>query len=433
MAPKTAASADALKTNTDQMNLEAEARHDEIDARHGIEDDPEPNESRDPVDVDSDPRRPALPKREVTAMSPGDAKRNAIIDRFKRPDTSPFDGDLTKLENLVGEVGAEELEPDPDAPEPGVRADQRQAADPAARQAEQPSGKTRTLLVRGQLVEMSEEDILKAAQKTLAGDSYLDDARRILEEAKDIKAERAGRGSQHPEDETQTRDDGQEPDRRGTERRTQGPDLKGLVEKIQFGDPEEAARALGEVITQQATETASKVADEGHVNRLIKNDLAKSQLELKAFRAANPDLDADPRASRMITQEIYDLYREEIKALGMDESQIPKDEKTLADWHRFYRVNGHEVSKTSDILNKAKDRYLGWRGENPTNKQPAKPNKDAPRIAVNVDRTERRQAIPQQPTRAVAPRRDVAPAQSPEESRKSAVQEMRRQRGQLTS
>lgn len=430
MAPKTAIGADALKTNTDADPLITINRNDEMDARDGVEDgDGLERGTNQFSDDGGDPEPQAREKRQVVALSPGDAKRNAIIDRFKRPDTSPFDGDLTKPENLLGRVAAEELEPDPDADEPGVPADRRAA--PVTEQ--QPRAAMRQMVIRGQVVEMSEDDILKAAQKTLAADSYLDDARRILQEAKDIKAERSGRGPQHPEDENETRDHGQGPDRTGTESRTHGPDLKGLVEKIQFGDPEEAAKALGEVITQQATETASKVADEGHINRLVKNDLAKSIAELKTFRAANPDLDADPRASRAIEQEIYDIYREEIKALGMDESQIPKDPKALADWHRFYRINGHEVSKTSDILNKAKDRFLGWRGDASPNQKPAQPRKDAPRVAVNVDRTERRQAIPQQPTRAVAPRRDAAPAQSPEESRKAAVQDMRRQRGQVVT
>ena len=409
----------------------------ETDAMLGIEDDLSNDAASDSADDNLPPstgepeqRRPA---REVAPLSPGDAKRNAIIDRFRRTDGGVFDGDMTKPENLYGQVAAEQdLEPDPDADEPGVSRRDQQQDEPAPA----PSPK-RKLLVRGQVVEMTDEEVLAAAQKTLAGDSYLDDARRILDEAKTIRAERRGLDPQHPEGDDEPH--GNEPDRESQpdrEARTHGPDLKALVEKIQFGDPDEAAKALeeyGEAIAARAETTASRVADEGHVRRLFNNDLAKSQQELAAFRDANPDLATDPLAASAIEQLVYGKYREDIVGLGVDESQIPTDPKELANWHRFYRINGYEVSKTSDILSKAKDTFLNWRqGGNPTTQQ-AQQSKGSPRVAVNVDRTERRQAIPQQPTRAVAPRRDAAQPPTVEQSRKNAVSEMRKSRGQIVS
>ena len=365
------------------------------------------------------------PSRKPVAMSPGDAKRQAMIDKFNRPGVlAPFDGDMNKAENLYGEVAAEVLTPDPDADEPGVSAADRRAAAEPQPEVRQPRMITQT--IRGKQVTKSEDEWLELARKVDAADSYLEESRVLLETAKDIRAERAGQTDRPNDGQTGAQDDGLSHETPVARRPPGELDLKSVIEKIQFGDPEEAAQELGRVITT----VASQQADQGQINRLIANDLAKSQADLKAFRAANPELDQDKIASVVIENLIYDIYRDEIKALGMDESQIPANPKDLADWHRFYRVNGHNVSKTSDILTKAKDKFTAYRGGSPQQKPAPKPKGEA-RIAVNVDRTERRMAIPLQPTRAVVPRRDEAqPAKTPEQSRKEAVQDMRRQRGQ---
>lgn len=394
------------------------------EAREGVEDvlDTGSDAGSDDGDSGANPPEPAKPRREEPAVSPGDAKRNAIIDRFTRPDTRVFNGDMNDPSNLYGEVADEALQPDENG-------DPLVGAPPPA-----PSPKRMiTLTIRGKPVEMSEDEVIARAQKVEAADSYLEESRELLQEAKTIKAERSGRATQHPEGDDRTREDGQDLDPSDRQTRHPGLDLKSVIEKIQFGDPDEAAAALAEAIQQTSTQAATQAANEGHVTRLIKNDLTKSQADLKAFRDANPELNSDENAALLIEQQVYKIYREEIEALGVVEKEnIPTNPKDLADWHRYYRINGLNVSKTSDILNKAKDSYTAWRGDSPQGKQAAKPSKDAPRIAVNVDRTERRQAIPQQPTRAVAPRRDATPPPTIEQSRKSAFNEMRKARGQTT-
>jgi len=411
---------------TDEMTEAQSQRQDELDASLGAGEGDEQAfvRNEETGDTPEPGERPAA--RKTVQMSPGDAKRQAMIDRFARPGIlAPFDGDMNKPENIYGEVAAETLEPDPDADEPGVSAaDRRAAAAPAEPEVRQPRMITQT--IRGKAITLSEDEWLERARKVEAADSYLEESRVMLETAKEIRQERSGQTSRPNDGQANAQDDGSDQDAQIAHRPNGELDLKSVIEKIQFGDPEEAAQELGKVITA----VASKQADQGQVNRLIANDLAKSQADLKAFRAANPELDQDKIASVVIENLIYDIYRDEIKALGMDESQIPTNPKDLADWHRFYRVSGHEVSKTSDILNKAKDKFVTYRGGPPTSK-PAPTPKGQARIAVNVDRTERRMAIPLQPTRAVTPRRDEAPAKTPEQSRKEAVAEMRRGRGQL--
>lgn len=403
---------------TPEMEQELLDRETERDAVNGNQEDaPEPDtrraepEQRQQQDETADKPAPV-------PMSPHDAKRMAMADRFKRQDDRPFDGDMTKGENLYGDVAAEELAADPAAPEPGVPEQDRQPEPPAPE-------KKYTIKVRGKDVQLTEAELLERASKVEAADSYLAESRDLLEQAKQVRSGRAAADPQHPEGENRAQGDEQDRDDHQTDTRRPGIDLKAVVEKIQFGEPEEAAKELAEAIEA----VAEKRANEGHVKRLVTNDLAKSQTELKAFREANPELDKDPIASNAIENMIYRIYREEIAKLGVDEAQIPKDPKDLADWHRLYRVHGYEVSKTADILQKAKASFEAWRGV-PSKDQAPAPRKDSARVQVNVDRTERRMQIPVQPSRGVAPRRDPAPAQTEQSSRSSAVQEMRRARGQ---
>lgn len=416
---------------SEQQIAEQHDRQNEIDAGNG--------EAGDEVVLDQQQGdgaggegdgRPA-PREKPIAMSPGDLKRQQMIDRFKRPGTGEFDGDLNKPENIYGEVGAEHVDDegdgteDPDADAAAVAEAARAAAQPEVR-----APRMITQTIRGKQITLSEDEWLERARKVEAADSYLEESRVLLETAKDIRAERADPNRRPNGDETRTRDDEQGSDPSDQHRPNGDLDLASVVEKIQFGDPKEAAAELGKVIST----VVAQQQDAGHISRLVEGDLANSKAELLSFRKANPALDADQKASKVVEENIYDIYREDIIKLGMDEAQIPKNPKDLADWHRFYRVNGHPVKKTSEVLNEAKDRFLAWRGGSPqpeVTPKPAPTERGAPRVAVNVDRTERRQAIPLQPNRAVAPRRNEAPAKTEQQSRKDAVNEMRKQRGQV--
>lgn len=409
-------------TKTELTNADIDRLMDEGNERDAANGSQEPGDEIEAAagEGEGDQRRaaPEPEKVEAIPMSPQDAKRQAMADRFKRPDVEerPFDGDMTKAENLYGDVATETLVDDETLPQPGVPAGDRQQ-EPLA----QPRMITRT--VRGKEVTRSEDEWLALAMKVDAADTYLDESRQLLEDAKAIREGRAAPDRQHPDGQTQARDDGQDRDDHQTETRRPGIDLKAVVEEIQFGDPAVAAEKLAQAIDNVAT----KQVNEGHIKRLVDNDRARSKLDLKAFTEKYADLAQDQLASNLIENLVYSIYREEIQKQGVDEAQIPKNPNDLAEWHRLYRVHGHPVSKPADVLEAAKARFDKWRGVSEQPK-PA-PRKGEARVEVNVDRTERRMAIPVQPSRAVAPRRD-APVVKQEDSRKAAVQEMRRARNQ---
>jgi hypothetical protein len=370
--------------------------------------------------VTEDDDSPARPK--PIHMSPADQARLDMAKRFRRQsveDDVPFNGNMNDPEMLYGKAGREQLEPEPDAPDLLV---------PDVKAVIQPDApKTRTVTVRGKAVEMTDDQILAAAQKNLAADSYLDEARDLLQEAKQIKAERAGRDPQHPEGQnSRTQNDGQDID--PDEARQHPDELEEAIEQIQFGDPKEAAAKIRKVMKT----VSEQEADEGQMRRLVKNDIARVQTVLKTFSDANPEIANDPIAAQAIEQFVYRLTRAEIEKLGdVDASKIPQNPAELANWHRFYRINGRSVSTAEALLEGAKGEYLKWKGVSEQPKPPAA--KVAPRVVVNVDRTERRAAMPTQPTRSMAPRPDAQARPTEGRSRSETIMKMRQQRGQTVA
>jgi hypothetical protein len=401
-----------------------QARLDNIEAANGTQEDA----IETGQDAGGEAPEPALARdgyeRKVINRSPQDDVRSAIAARFTRGEDRPFDGDMTNPENLYGDVAKQPaLEPDPEESLVGEVIEEQDAAadaDPV------PQPRMITRKVRGQDVTLSEDEWLERAMKVTAADSYLEESRKLLEEAEKIKAERAGRDRQHPDGQSSTQDDG--PDVHASVDPSQRPenDLDAVVEQIQYGDPKEAAKLLKDTITK----VAAKAATEDHVQRLFNNDLKKSQDALKSFRDANPDLDNDRIAAKVIEESMYDIYREELIKLGLDEGSLPKTNAELANWHRYQRIHGFAVSDTPKLLNEAKARLDKWRGRSSEPPKPTAPTKPAARVEVNVDRSARRAAIPNQPTRASLPR----PAATPpaKTSGSDVVAEMRRARGQIT-
>src|SRR3982750_3174043 len=148
---------------TEAMRGEEQARQDELDATTGIEDQPEQDPPAPAPSGEEDAPEPA-PRTKPQARSPADEARNAIADRFKRPGVLPFNGDLADPEMLYGEAGrAPTLEPEPDTTVVG---------DPMPTE---PAPEKRVLKIRGQDVELTDQEILERARKVTSADSYLEE------------------------------------------------------------------------------------------------------------------------------------------------------------------------------------------------------------------------------------------------------------------
>jgi hypothetical protein len=393
-----------------------EAERDEnIEAQFGAEEDGAGRRRRNrnarPEPRD-DPLEGGVERREPIKHSPQDDVRMSIADRFRRPEKEerPFNGDMTDPENLHGVFGREEEE---DADEQAIAAGQLndpEIDDQRAPSRQQEPAK-REVTVRGKKMLLTEDEILAAAQKTLAGDSYLEDAKNLLAQAKEIRADRTGANRQHPDGENGAHDEldsaadgnAQHPEPLPVE----------LVQKLQFGDPEEAAKELADYVARSSKKTAATAVEQSGVERAFNQDHQRSKKALATFTEANPDLANDEIAAMAIEKGMYDLYREDMLKLGLTEEQLPKTPNEIANWHRLYRINGYEVRDTKTLLEDVKGeiRRMARRQESSPAAEAAAAAEAGPADRVSVDRDARRQAIPLQPSRAAAPRRDVqAPA-----------------------
>lgn len=382
---------------------------------------------------DVDPLGGGTERREPIRMSPQDDFRAQIAARFRRvepEDEVPFNGDMSDPAMTLGDIGRESGPLDDDFDDdrdrtldPVVGSPDRRIARPA-REEGQDEPRMITRKVRGKDVTMSEEEWLDRASQVTAADSYLEEARAVLDQAKEIRAGRAAQSRQHPDGEEDTSQQQDDPPNLDDD---QHPDLsfKDIVAKIQFGDVDEAATLLEQAIEQRAVRSAKK----GQLEVTFDQDLKRSQKALREFTNANPDLAADEDASMLVERRMYSLYREDMKKLGLSEDQIPKTSSEVANWHRFYRVNGYEVRPTSALLEAAGKHVrqrLGIGQEEPLREQP---RREKPRVQVNVDRDIRRQNIPLQPQRGATPRRDNPQPQVAKGS--EIVAQMRRARGQV--
>jgi len=202
-------------------------------------------------------------------------------------------------------------------------------------------------------------------------------------------------------------------------------ETKTLSEVLQYGDPEEAEAALQNTIERRADAIVQRKLYEER----IKDEGARAAKVLGDFTAANPDLAADPQANAAIQSNLFELQVEDLKAIGIDPARIRADGQPptpgdIALAHQHFRATGMKVRSPEQMLETAKDKFLSWKG---VKKEPvADPTpRAAPRIDVTVDRTARRQAIPQQPSRANTPRPSAPAAAQQPRDRSSIVADMK--------
>jgi hypothetical protein len=97
----------------------------------------------------------------------------------------------------------------------------------------------------------------------------------------------------------------------------------------------------------------------------------------------------------------------------------------IANWHLWYRTNGYKVRNIPDLLTTAHDEFLAWKGvEKPKPKDEPAVRQAEPRVEVNVDRTQRRAVIPQQPSRTTAPRQPTQTQAAQPRDRSDVVAKM---------
>ena len=242
-------------------------------------DEPIPEGAEPPPAPIEEPPADRVPQRR---MSPSDQARADIAARFTEgreaePGDKPFSGDMNDPALMGAHAQQEEpLEPEPNAPEPGVP--------PTPEPAPQP--RKIKVKVRGVEQELSEEEVVAAAQRGLAGDTYLEDARRLADDAARERQQNSARTSQsgeHPAgQEGANRETGEPGD--GLEHPERLRPFKGLVEKLQYAsDPEEIERELENTLPPLIDRAAQQQSRTAIVADRMRDELARSQHALSVF------------------------------------------------------------------------------------------------------------------------------------------------------
>ena len=286
----------------------------------------------------------------------------------------------------------------------------------------------RKLIIRGKELEVTEEELIALAQKAAAGDDYLDEAKRKLKEVDELmKPLKAGRDSQTQTQSGQNNQQQTGQDQQQVDDAHSVDPFRKLVEAIQFGDLEDAAKQFQTVVsTRTSQEDTRKIASEQLEQERMRNEAIRSQKILKDFEGQHPDLAKDENAFAVMRARLIQLQRDDLKGLGLDEAQIPQSGDEIANWHMWYRQKGHSVRDVDVLLKTARDDFMNWKG---VKEQPADPARAAPRVEVTVDRQQRRTAIQQQPSRTVAPNPDAITQAAPARDRSAIVQDMINARG----
>lgn len=340
--------------------------------------------------------------------------RSKIAARFKqvRVDKEPpveATGDFIDPSQVYGQAG-KQPEPQADQSQPG---NEPQA--PAKRK----------LKVNGQEREYSDEEVTVLAQKAAAAEDILEQAKERLAESKRVlETTRVHVSRQNPAEEPATHAPG--PDPQGDPQNPADP-LKEAIEQIQYGDPDKAKEVLGQTIADAAQAAVKQVSMDDRIRQDIQSDMQAHD----DFVKKNGDLAQDPRAAKLIRAELLDGYAEDLRKIGVPDEKIPTDPTQLANHHRFYKLQGQPVRSVAKLLDDAALSVREFRGTpRAETTTPQRPTPET-RIEVNLNRDDRRKAIPQQPQRAnVQP---VPPAAQPAggDARKAAVERARAARGQV--
>jgi hypothetical protein len=284
--------------------------------------------------------------------------------------------------------------------------------------------------VRGNEFTMSKEDIIKtaglkpeeaegiplpslirAAQINAAAQDYLTEARTAHKESRTAglfsEATPAPANADAEPDEAP-------PPKRGTP----DPDLIEVAQKIQFGDPEEAAAALDAIL--------DKKLERRHTAEVEKTTRNLTQQAVLDFQASNPDLFADPIRTDVLYVASMHEIKKDLMALGASKEDVDEavaNPAQAVEAHALARMRGLNVRDPDKILNAAATTVrqamrLDAPSPSPT---PAPQSADA--------RTEAKRALTQQPRQATVPPAQAAQAAQPR-APSSVVMAMRKARGQ---
>lgn len=302
-----------------------------------------------------------------------------------------------------------------------------------------------TLLVDGKQVQKKQSEVIALAQITVAGDNRLEEAKRLLSEAKTLRANPEHQREAAPEGASRTDESqaGTQPEHPPAKRTIDPKKLTSVVERIQIGDAEDGAKALAELVEElnSGTAAAEQVTPE-QIAQAVNQHLFQRETQQETDKALadfsvryKPILEDPDYKGVALTKLHYEL-RSDLKKAGLsDQDLAPIDNNlpALAAAHRHARTSGHKLRTYGELLTSVGDGICAKFGIKPvsSDQDAGTPARQHPRTAASSDaamrRIEAKRAAPQQPRAAGV--RVPAPQAPKPLSTAETIQRMRESRG----
>lgn len=302
---------------------------------------------------------------------------------------------------------------------------------------EEPAQTRQRLKVHGREVELSDDEVKALAQKALAAEDILGEAKqlrteqtRLLEELRNARADHSQDGKQ-PSAPQGDGDPATEPD---------DDELDAIIDDIQTGGREEAKAAFrkyGDSLEQRMLERIGNLDERIAETTQTLNETNERQRQtrqtLEEFSKEYPEFSTSAPLQSALAHETAARMRQEMINIGVREETLDGikqkygfDETQAAAFaYRTLQQRGHELKDHGSLLRESADSLRSTFGA-PAAQKPA----PASEPAKGVDeRIERKRTMAPQPRRATtAPSSDTR-ERTREEARKEAVRQMRVSRG----
>ncbi len=370
-----------------------------------------------------------------------DSRRQAAIEEYHRlraaREAAEREADAAAARADAGEEPADGNEgaadPPPMAAAPAQQVKARPATPPPA-EADEP---TYTLVVDGKPVTMKASEVIAKAQIAVASDNRLDEAKRLLAEAKALRSQ-APSPEHRPDDGADESGQSEQPTqpRRAPPNQARAIDkekLRNIVSRIQVGDDEEGADAAAELASEIAASMAqpdvARVVDETIRRRTIQSEI---QTAAQSFQTTYAGIVQDQDLLDMSFAKLRAKVREDLVAAGEDPATLtPMNGEQLFELHQQRRAQGVRVRDYNRIFSEVGQEMAAKFASVLQTGQPAAPaptqQPTTTPSASLADRVERKRSATPQP-RAAGVRTQTQPTYRPK-TREQVVAEMRRQRG----
>ena len=303
------------------------------------------------------------------------------------------------------------------------------------------------LKVHGREVELDDAQLLAAAQKAVASDDILDEAKRARSEARELlESVRAARADQPTQAQPQKPQPAQATP-------ADDVDMDEVIERIQVGTPEAGIAALEKFGDRIERRLLAKI---GNLEEVIANQVdqvTETRIREKetrdiiaSFGADNPEFAASKALQGALALETADTMRVFMRDIGVEDGVLARfmekamvenpqmnEAQAVGAAYRFLQTKGHELPSHGEVLNAAAvsiRKQMGMPEKTPAAVKPAPRETTQNTTSQHVQlRTERKQVMQTQPRRASVAQSLEAQEQSRDDARRKAVEQMRASRG----